>query len=105
LRVACAADGPAGASSERGTTVQDAALIGAATAEERIVIATFLPDGTAAVGGPIYLSERGRTVVVKLNAWTGAAKVEQFVPTTDSGGGEQKDAEAGPESTENPKET
>jgi len=98
------ADGPAGASSERGTTVHDAALLGAATSEERVVIATFLPDGTAAVGGPIYLSERGRTVVVKLNAWTGAAKVEEFVPPDDSGSGEQKDAKEGRESTENTKE-
>lgn len=74
---------------------------------QRTVLATFLPDGTATVGGPIYLSDRERTVEVRLNTWTGAATVKDYEPPkdeTDQGKEPRGGSTMGPEAEEDPKE-
>lgn len=75
---------------------------------QRTVLATFLPDGTATVGGPMYLSDRRRTVEVRLNAWTGAATVKNYEPPkdeSDQGKEPRGGSTVGPDAQEDPKET
>jgi len=53
-----------------------AGATGSSTGETRLGIALFLPDGTAAAGAPLRISDgRGHSAEVVVDAWSGAVRL------------------------------
>jgi prepilin-type N-terminal cleavage/methylation domain-containing protein len=68
-----------------------------------VVVARFMPDGSALAAGPVYLVGKRRAAAVSLNRWTGSAMVRvldiQAAPGAGGGGDAGTEVPAGADQT------
>lgn len=61
---------------------------------EPLVVATFLPDGSAMATGPFYISGYGRAASLAVNQWTGGVRIKMLDLSAPKG--DERERGAGP---------